>query len=125
MMLSLGRSSLLLVLAAAGLAGAFRPAAPAPSPRAVRRAEGPTESSSAAFRVGDKVRVIAEDVTLYHVPGHKKGFDPRHLVGTVTRIATVDRTDPTVTISANRAICVKIEVRPAPALRPSNEEAQS
>uniref|UniRef100_A0A7S3NQN9 Ferredoxin thioredoxin reductase alpha chain domain-containing protein n=1 Tax=Aureoumbra lagunensis TaxID=44058 RepID=A0A7S3NQN9_9STRA len=76
------------------------------------------------FSMGTRVRVVAENLRLWHSPKHKEGLNPYGLIGNVTRCATVCRDGSGIPISANYPVVVKFS---APKLiahfRPEEVEA--
>ena len=59
--------------------------------------------------VDTRVRVITDDVTLWHHPKSKDGLNPKGLTGTVVRIATIPRDGSATPISANYELLVKFD----------------
>eukprot|EP00634_Sargassococcus_sp_CCMP2135_P005478 CAMPEP_0198660500 /NCGR_PEP_ID=MMETSP1467-20131203/37154_1 /TAXON_ID=1462469 /ORGANISM="unid. sp., Strain CCMP2135" /LENGTH=123 /DNA_ID=CAMNT_0044396903 /DNA_START=1 /DNA_END=372 /DNA_ORIENTATION=+ len=74
--------------------------------RTRRRTRCQAVAAEEDFEVGSSVRVVAEDITLWHHPKSKQGLNPNGLVGKVTRVATVPRDGSATPISANYELCV-------------------
>lgn len=72
-------------------------------------ASGRPQVALSAIEVGNRIRVVASDITFWHHPKHKEGLNPEGCEGTVKRIATVPRDGASTPISANRPICVMLE----------------
>lgn len=70
---------------------------------------GETATEPPLFEVGTRVRVVSADITFWHHPKSKAGFNPNGCQGVVKRIATVPRDGSETPISANRPICVMID----------------
>jgi len=95
----------LVVLVAASSSSAFRVVGTSATPRTRRRTR--CAAAEGDFAVGAAVKVVAEDITLWHHPKSKKtGLNPKGLVGKVARVATVPRDGSETPISANYELCV-------------------
>lgn len=70
---------------------------------------GETATEPTLFEVGTRVRIVATDITFWHHPKSKEGFNPKGCQGVVKRIATVPRDGSETPISANRPICVMLD----------------
>ncbi|KAJ8608803.1 hypothetical protein CTAYLR_009039 [Chrysophaeum taylorii] len=75
----------------------------------VRHALRAAVEAPAAYEIGTRVRVVADNIVFYHYSKAKDGFNPEGKAGVVKRIATVARDGGATPISANRPICVQLD----------------